>query len=100
MAWTVLNQGQTAATGIWEDSLWLVPAAGGDAVSLGSFRYDRELAAGQRYTRSEQLRLPAKIEGAYRVRVVTNARLGGGGDQVYEYGSARENGRPTSAERV
>ncbi|MCM8597201.1 MAG: putative Ig domain-containing protein, partial [Candidatus Accumulibacter sp.] len=98
VAWTVLNQGQTAATGIWEDSLWLVPAAGGDAVSLGSFRYDRELAAGQRYTRSEQLRLPAKIEGAYRVRVVTNARLGGGGDQVYEYGSARDNNSLTSAE--
>jgi hypothetical protein len=37
------------------------------------------------------VRLPAKIEGPYRIRVVTNSLLGSSGLQVYEHGSARSN---------
>ncbi|MFO1403439.1 MAG: CARDB domain-containing protein [Azonexus sp.] len=99
VSWTVVNQGEATATGLWVDSIWLIPADGtGSAVSLGSYTYDRGLESGIRYTRTEQVRLPAKIEGLYRIKVVTNANLGGGGNQVYEYGAARGNNSLTSAD--
>ena len=98
VTWTVVNQGEVAAAGLWVDSVWLVPTDGtGNAVSLGSFTYDRSLESGIRYTRTEQVRLPAKIEGLYRIKVVTNANLGGGGNQVYEHGDARSNNALVSA---
>ena len=81
LTWTVLNQGPARAAGQWIDSVQLVPVSGsGAAVVLGTFTYDRGLDPGLRYTRTEQLRLPAKIEGAYRIRVVTNSLLGGAGE--------------------
>lgn len=99
VSWTVVNQGEAAAAGLWVDSVWLVPASGtGNWVPLGNFTYDRGLDSGIRYTRTEQVRLPSKIEGLYRVRVVTNANLGGSGSQVYEYGAARSNNGLTSAD--
>jgi len=99
VSWTVVNQGEAVASGLWADSVWLVPADGsGSAVLLGSFTYDRGLESGIRYNRTEQVRLPSKIEGLYRVKVVTNANLGGGGNQVYEYGAGRDNNSLTSAD--
>ncbi|HEX8961620.1 MAG TPA: CARDB domain-containing protein, partial [Rhodocyclaceae bacterium] len=99
VSWTVVNQGEAAASGVWVDSVWLVPASGvGSPVSLGSFSYDRGLESGIRYSRTEQVRLPAKIEGLYRIKVVTNANLGGSGNQVYEHGAARSNNALLSAD--
>jgi hypothetical protein len=70
LSWTVLNQGTATAVGIWRDDVLLIPPGGGTAVLLGSFTYDRGLDVGNRYTRSEQLRLPARIEGGYRLRAL------------------------------
>ncbi|MDB5858608.1 MAG: hypothetical protein JWQ76_2297, partial [Ramlibacter sp.] len=87
VSWSVLNQGQARAEGMWTDNLVLVPASGtGASIFLGSFTYDRGLDAGIRYTRTELVRLPARLEGLYRLAVATNANLG-----VYEYGAARNN---------
>ena len=52
---------------------------------------DWSLDSGIGYTRTEQLRLPAKIEGQYRVRVVTNSAA-----QLYEHGAAQSNNSRTS----
>ena len=99
MSWTVVNQGDAAATGSWSDSVILIPASGiGDTIVLGNFSYDRGLEPGIRYTRTEQLRLPSKIEGQYRVRVITNANFGRNGEQVYEHGAANTNNILTSTE--
>jgi len=91
VSWSVVNQGEARANGVWIDTVQLIPVNGGGAVTLGTFTYDRGLDSGIRYTRTEQVRLPAKIEGLYRIRVITNANLGSGGAQVYEYGGARNN---------
>ncbi|MBK8386898.1 MAG: VCBS repeat-containing protein [Candidatus Accumulibacter sp.] len=101
VSWSVLNQGEATAGEPWIDSLWLLPAGDeGQAIALGSFAYDRGLDPGMRYTRTEQVRLPAKIEGLYRVKVITNANLGGGGKQVYEHGAARANNLRTTADLI
>lgn len=89
IAWTVVNQGAANAVGPWVDTIKLVPADGsGPAVVLGNFTYDRPLSPGITYTRTEQVRLPSKIEGLYRIEVVTNS---GGNNDVYEYGTASQN---------
>ena len=88
--WTVRNQGEARAAGQWQDTVQLV-APDGWIVTLGTFNYDRGLEAGITYSRTEQVRLPGKIQGAYRLRVVTNSALGGGGTQIYEHGAARSN---------
>ncbi|UUZ69429.1 hypothetical protein LP416_08025 [Polaromonas sp. P2-4] len=98
VSWSVVNQGEARATGIWVDIVQLIAVNGGGVVTLGSFTYDRGLDSGIRYTRTEQVRLPSKIEGLYRIRVITNANLGGGGAQVYEYGDARNNNALMSAD--
>src|SRR5262249_33812399 len=65
----------------------LVPASGtGSAVNLGTFTYDRGLGQGLRYSRTEQVKLPTRVQGLYRLEVVTNAT-----SQLYEDGAARNN---------
>ncbi len=100
LSWTVINQGEARAAGQWTDTVVLVPASGtGSAVVLGTFTYDRGLDSGIRYTRTEQVRLPSKIEGSYRLRVVTNSALGSSSStQVYEHGSARSNNTTTAGD--
>lgn len=94
VSWSVVNQGEVAASGVWTDTVLLMPISGvGATVTLGSFSYDRGLESGIRYTRTEQVRLPSKIEGQYRVKVITNAN-----GQLYEYGTARDNNTLTSTE--
>ncbi|QNM95072.1 CARDB domain-containing protein [Chitinimonas koreensis] len=98
IGWTVKNQGEAAAEGVWTDTVLLVPASGtGQPVVLGSYSYDRGAAPGIRYERTELVRLPGKIEGLYRIKVITNANLGGSGSQVYEHGAARGNNALLSA---
>ncbi|HEV6968860.1 CARDB domain-containing protein, partial [Roseateles sp.] len=100
VSWTVLNQGLARAAGQWQDTVLLL-APNGSTVVLGNYTYDRGLDAGLRYTRTEQVRLPAKIEGGYRLRVVTNSLLGSGGSpQVYEYGDARNNNTATDTDAI
>ena len=88
------------AEGSWIDTIVLVPIGGGAAISLGSFTYDRGVESGIQYTRTEQVRLPSKIEGLYRVEVVTNANLGSRGSQVYEHGAAGDNNSLLSTEAI
>ncbi|MBI3347611.1 MAG: hypothetical protein HY020_10425, partial [Burkholderiales bacterium] len=98
--WTVLNQGLARAAGQWQDTVLLL-APNGSTVVLGNFVYDRGLDAGLRYTRTEQVRLPSKIEGGYRLRIVTNSLIGTGGQpQVYEYGAARDNNTRTDTDAI
>jgi len=94
ISWTVLNQGVADASGSWTDQVWLQPLdPAAQAVLLGSFRTDAVLESGVRYTRTEQIRLPAKLEGAWRLQVVTNAIRPGGANAVgiYEHGAAAGN---------
>ncbi|MBO3704008.1 MAG: hypothetical protein J5W83_15990, partial [Candidatus Accumulibacter sp.] len=108
VSWNVVNQGDADANGVWIDSVWLLPASAtgqsgavdgmAGAIALGSFSHDGTLAAGTRYTRSEQLRLPTRIEGLYRLEVRTNARLGESGEQIYEHGAAGRNNALLAAE--
>ena len=95
----MLNQGIARAAGQWQDTVLLL-APNGSTVVLGNFVYDRGLDAGKNYTRTEQVRLPSKIEGGYRLRVVTNSLLGGSGPQVYEYGDARNNNTKTDTDAI
>jgi len=97
VSWTVTNQGVAAAAGGWRDSLRLLPAGGGAPIELGSFAFDRALAAGERYTRSEQLRLPARSAGPYRLQVVSNAAADAQGRRLYEHGSAAGNNSALAA---
>lgn len=99
VTWSVRNEGDVPAGGTWVDRVLLIPASGvGASVVLGNFTYDRGLASGIQYTRTEQVRLPSKIQGLYRVKVITNVNLGVGGAQVYEHGSARSNNELLSPE--
>ncbi len=88
VSWTVLNDGAAPASGRWTDTLALRKS--GDPTSapvgLGSFTYEAGLAAGISYTRTERIKLPAKIEGAWQLVVTTNA-----GGAVYEFGAAATN---------
>ncbi len=74
VAWTVRNIGGGVAGGYWEDTVYLRKVGDSSAatLSLGTFRYDGPLAAGQTYTRSEQFTLPVKTHGLYEAVVTTN----------------------------
>ncbi|RUZ17283.1 CARDB domain-containing protein, partial [Mesorhizobium sp. M7A.F.Ca.CA.001.09.1.1] len=77
VSWTVTNTGQGVANGTWSDRIVLRPLAGTNLPDLqvGTFTFSGELTSGKSYTRTEQFRLPDKIEGLYRAFVVTNALL-------------------------
>ncbi|MEN9492563.1 MAG: hypothetical protein RJA63_3012, partial [Pseudomonadota bacterium] len=99
VSWDVINLGGAEAKGIWADRVLLIPLDGtGTPIVLGEFNYDRTLEAGKQYTRTEQFRLPTRIHGAYRVKVVTNAKLDSSEDeQIYEHGEARKNNETLSS---
>ena len=87
ITWTVINDGTVAAIDRWTDSV-ILRRAGGAAlpVILGAYAYDRGLDPGRSYTRTERLRLPARIEGAWQVEVTTDVT-----NQIYEHGAAANN---------
>lgn len=97
VSWTVVNQGEAAAGGIWVNSVYLVPLSGA-AVSLGSFAYDRTLESGIRYTRTEQVRLPRQDRRALPHQSGDQCRSSPDGNQVYEHGLARDNNTLLSPE--
>ena len=74
VSWTVANQGAGSARGTWIDQLLLRDASQPDSppISLGTFRYEGELAAGISYTRRETVRVPRRVQGDYRLVVHTN----------------------------
>jgi hypothetical protein len=88
ISWTVANNGQANAGGAWTDVVYLkrVDIPNGPVTTLGQFTYDKGLAAGTIYTRTERFQLPAKIQGIYEVVVATNT-----GKSVFEFGNAANN---------
>nr|WP_322865701.1 CARDB domain-containing protein [Aquicoccus sp. G2-2]MEA1112959.1 CARDB domain-containing protein [Aquicoccus sp. G2-2] len=87
IAWRVVNAGEAAAEGRWNDRVMLVPIdASMPVIQLGSFVTERSLAAGGSYQRTERVLLPARTEGAYRLSIVTNY-----GSGIYEHGAAADN---------
>ncbi|MDN5787397.1 CARDB domain-containing protein, partial [Pseudorhodobacter sp.] len=87
LAWRVTNQGQADAAGSWSDRVLLVPVdVSKPSIIVGTYTTERTLGVGQSYQRTERFRLPAKIEGAYRLTVVTNYNNG-----IYENGAAALN---------
>jgi subtilase family serine protease len=86
ISWTVRNTGQARAEGPWTDSV-VMRKLGGDTtvppVSLGTFTYAQGLDVNTFYTRTERVRLPARLEGAWRVEVTTNS-----GRSLYEHAAA------------
>ncbi|MBY0468092.1 MAG: hypothetical protein K2Q07_03835, partial [Burkholderiaceae bacterium] len=88
ISWTVLNQGEAAATGNIGDLVQLVKSGDPSVVplTLGYFNYAAGLEAGKFYTRTERFVLPAHIEGGWVVRVTTNV-----GSQVFELGTRADN---------
>ncbi|MDH3460422.1 MAG: hypothetical protein OEM00_05480, partial [Burkholderiaceae bacterium] len=100
VSWTVLNDGEARADGQWQDTVQLVDTLD-NTVVLGNFTYDRGLDAGKEYTRTEQVRLPSKIQGGYWLRVATNSLAGSASKiQVYEHGAARNNNAATSTDAM
>ncbi|MBV8468215.1 MAG: pre-peptidase C-terminal domain-containing protein, partial [Burkholderiales bacterium] len=95
VSWTVLNQGTATAAGPWTDTIQMVPAGGGNPITLGTFTYDQALAAGISYTRTQDVQIPSHITGQYIIQVTTNT-----GGQVFEYGAAASNDTTKSTSAI
>ena len=89
ISWTVLNNGLAHASGTWTDTIALKRLDDPNAplITLGETTYDRGLAPGITYTRTERFQLPAKKAGIYAVVITTNK----GSPRVYEHGTAAGN---------
>ncbi len=75
LSWTVINQGQDAAEGVWTDFFYLAPNGNrAQRVKLGEWTLSQGLEAGKSYTRTVNLRLPLHVSGLYEVYVHTDAR--------------------------
>ena len=93
VSWTVVNQGQENAIGGWQDELRLVSADGSqEAINLGRYSYTQIVAAGKRYTRTEQIRLPRRLGGLWHLEVSTNRE-----NSVYEHQEAQRNNQLLSS---
>ncbi|MGA2068563.1 MAG: CARDB domain-containing protein, partial [Thermoguttaceae bacterium] len=73
VSWTVQNVGPGDADGAWADDLELKEVGGTRTFNLGSFTYSTPLEAGQSYTRTEQVQLPANVQGVFQYVLATNA---------------------------
>ena len=95
VTWTVANDGDANAAGPWRDRVTLSkPGSADQPITLGSFDHASDLGAGLTYTRTERLRLPAKIEGGWQVSVTTDVD-----NAVYE-GSAEGNNTTGDAQVI
>ncbi|WEI17182.1 CARDB domain-containing protein [Acinetobacter proteolyticus] len=94
-SWSVRNQSGKNATGSWIDSVRLISLDGSKSpIYLGNYSYTQGLEIGKTYTRTEKVGLPSRLEGAWRLEVVTNADLGKNtNSQIYEHAAARLNNR-------
>src|SRR5204863_10132918 len=97
VSWTVANGGHADAVGSlrigggeddpgvvrpgWLDRVKLTEVNGTRTFELGSFAYGQTLEPGKSYSRKQLVRLPADVQGQFRVAVTTNATT-----SVYEHG--------------
>jgi subtilase family serine protease len=88
VSWTVTNDGGDAAEGGWWDTVYLRKDNDAHAplIRLDGYRFAGPLVAGGHYTRLEQVRLPGRLSGDYRIVVYTDS----GGD-VYEHDAEANN---------
>src|SRR6185503_17784310 len=89
VSWTIRNDGLASADGTWTDTVMLkrLDDLAEPMITLGSVTYDRGLAPGITYTRTERFQLPQKKPGAYAIVVTTNSRA----PKLYEHGAAAGN---------
>ncbi|MFN4170881.1 MAG: CARDB domain-containing protein, partial [Pseudorhodobacter sp.] len=75
ITWRVRNTGDFAATGVWQDEVFLSTDAvlGAGDVSLGTVTRDAALAPGESYTATGSFIVPGGITGPYFVLVRSNA---------------------------
>jgi hypothetical protein len=74
VTWTVANVGAGDANGTWYDSLHLKEVGGsGRDFGLSLFDYSTPLPAGQAYSRSEQVQLPANVQGVFQLVLKANS---------------------------
>ena len=87
--WTVDNIGLADAVGGWTDRVFLQEAGNpnGDIIELGRFPFVDPVIAGQRYERSERVRIPTQSTGTFNLFIDTNFN-----DALYE-GDGREQQR-------
>ncbi|MCK4658429.1 MAG: hypothetical protein KAV82_02815, partial [Phycisphaerae bacterium] len=72
--WTVRNDGEAEATGMWTDRVYIsTDAVVGDDLQLGQFYQSDPLEVSNEYTRQEYVTVPITFEGHYYFLVVTDA---------------------------
>ncbi|MBN8597234.1 MAG: hypothetical protein J0L78_06130 [Planctomycetes bacterium] len=72
--WTVRNTGAGAASGPWVDEFLLSKTtAGTSPISLGTFTYTGNLAAGASYTGQKSITVPASATGTFYFLTLTDA---------------------------
>jgi len=86
VTWTVENMGQGGAEGFWFEAVTLRSVDTGAVIWLGEVQYATPLPAGLTYTRTEQFRLPGRVQGRYETVVTTNSR-----NTLYEHGQTGNN---------
>ncbi len=74
VTWTVQNQGDSVATGPWQDQLYLSAdsSIGGD-IGLAAFPFSGTLQPGESVTRTQTLAIPGAISGTHRFVVLTDS---------------------------
>src|SRR5262249_32774838 len=87
ITWSVSNVGQGEAHGVWFDTLSLQEVGGSRVFGLGTFDYAAPLQGGRSYTRTEQVQLPTRVSGVFRLVARTNA----GQFPIFENGATANN---------
>lgn len=84
VSWTVKNAGTGPTTAsLWTDAVYLGKAPvynANEAIFLGNFVRREALSSDGSYTQTRRYKVPAKLEGAYYIHVLTDLN-----NQVYEY---------------
>jgi hypothetical protein len=95
IGWTVENQGTgRGITDTWVDRIFVSSndvAGDGDDIEIARFTHAGGLDGGERYERSEEVRLPPGFNGRFRLFVTTDA-----GRDVFENGLEADNTRVLS----
>jgi hypothetical protein len=92
VTWTIRNVGNAETHGAWIDSLSLKEVGGTRQFVLGAFDNQIPLDAGKSITRTEQVQLPANVQGVFQLVLATNAGL----FPIYEAGADDNNQLPDS----
>ncbi|HEV8441135.1 MAG TPA: CARDB domain-containing protein [Methylomirabilota bacterium] len=75
VSWTVRNQGQGSASGLWTDTLYISrePVCCAGATSLGAFNVAPTVPAGGSYTQTQTVNIPSLAPGAYYLLLWTDS---------------------------